>query len=586
MMHAVTFDRCLGWLHDAPGGRGVIICSAHGFEEMCSRVSMRLLAERLAESGLPTLRFDYHGTVDSPGCDDDPDRVATWLGNIRNAITWMRQTTGVEEVALVGLRLGATMAAVVAAEEVGIERLALLGPAPSGRVYTREMQLSGRVMVPIGAESLEREVSSDAVTMAGFKLADQTTSDLREVNVLKLKVAPAPHVLILQSEGRPGEEALANHLEHLGADVTKRSFRDYQRMMSDPTDSRPCLESIDVIVRWLREELPNLPHRGQTQIVPVTIRDECWTEEPLQFGERDRMVGILCCPDRPAPGEPCVAIGNTGRDYRIGWARSTVLLARHLANHGIASLRFDLPGIGDSLAAEPAKLAKLYKKKTAIQFSVAIDELERRGLDHIYLYGRCSGAYNAFQAAQRDSRVRNLILCNIQRYVWHTGDAIEFAYVDNIHLLRRPLGKVVFGAANPSAGLLDRVRTNFVRAFMACFRTAREIIIWGAQKSVALYNDGPGLISWVRQFTGRGGRLLFVYSSNDLGLPHFEKLFGKEGTHIRDVPGVSIEFVEGADHNFTEPHMQRRFESIVTRFILGQCVASCRPKAPRKSLSA
>ena len=529
---------------------------------------MRILAERLADSGLPTLRFDYHGTVDSPGYDDDPDRVSTWLGNIRNAITWMRQTTGVEEIALIGLRLGATMAAIVASEQTGIKRLALLAPPTSGRAYTREVQLSGRVMVPIGADGLEREAPSDSITMAGFKLTNQTISDLRGIDVLKLKTAPASYVLILQSEGRPGEDAVAKHLEHLGASVTKRSFRDYQRMISDPTDSRPCLETIDAVVRWMNEDAPSLACSRQTQITPMVIRDEQWTEEALRFGADDRMVGILCHPARPAPGQPCIAIGNTGRDYHIGWARSTVLLARHLANHGIASLRFDLPGIGDSLAVKPRRLASLYKKKTAVHLSVAIDVLEKRGFELIYLYGRCSGAYNAFQAAQRDTRVRRLILCNIQRYVWRIGDAIEFAYVDSIHLLRQPLGKVVFGAGKASTRLSDRVRTNCIRVLMACFRTARDIIIWGARKSVAIYNDGPGLVSWVRNFTGHGGRMLFVYSSNDLGFPHFEKLFGKNGAHIRDVPGVSIQFVEGADHNFTEPHMQRHFERIITEFVL------------------
>src|SRR5258706_14823227 len=66
-MTPVMFEGCAGWLHPAAGNRGVIICAAQGYEELCTHRPMRGLAERFAEAGLPTLRFDYPSTGDSIG---------------------------------------------------------------------------------------------------------------------------------------------------------------------------------------------------------------------------------------------------------------------------------------------------------------------------------------------------------------------------------------------------------------------------------------------------------------------------------------------------------------------------------------
>jgi hypothetical protein len=69
----VTFAGCFGWLHPAPGRRGVVLCNAWGQEALCAHRSWRLLAMDLAAAGLPTLRFDYPGTGDSL---DDPETPA------------------------------------------------------------------------------------------------------------------------------------------------------------------------------------------------------------------------------------------------------------------------------------------------------------------------------------------------------------------------------------------------------------------------------------------------------------------------------------------------------------------------------
>ena len=40
----------------------------------------------------------------------------------------------------------------------------------------------------------------------------------------------------------------------------------------------------------------------------------------------------------------------------------------------------------------------------------------------IIVFGMCSGAYHAFQAALIDHRISGLILVNLQKFVWHEGE--------------------------------------------------------------------------------------------------------------------------------------------------------------------
>ena len=85
------------WLHtgtDQPClDHGVIVCPPIGYEQLHVHRSLRHLADDLAGQRIPTLRFDWHGTGDSPGIDEDANRCATWQANLRDAVEFMRHRT-------------------------------------------------------------------------------------------------------------------------------------------------------------------------------------------------------------------------------------------------------------------------------------------------------------------------------------------------------------------------------------------------------------------------------------------------------------------------------------------------------------
>src|SRR5262245_16185002 len=69
-------DRPLaGWYHaprpDTVRFTAVLLSKPIGHEGINTHATYRYLAEQLAEAGYPTLRFDYDGTGDSFGSDED-----------------------------------------------------------------------------------------------------------------------------------------------------------------------------------------------------------------------------------------------------------------------------------------------------------------------------------------------------------------------------------------------------------------------------------------------------------------------------------------------------------------------------------
>ena len=77
-----------GWVSTPAGGLvrgGAILCPPMGEEGRSAHRTFRRLAETLADQGIVALRFDYDGTGDSAGLQDDPDRVASWLASVEAA---------------------------------------------------------------------------------------------------------------------------------------------------------------------------------------------------------------------------------------------------------------------------------------------------------------------------------------------------------------------------------------------------------------------------------------------------------------------------------------------------------------------
>ena len=134
-------------------------------------------------------------------------------------------------------------------------------------------------------------------------------------------------------------------------------------------------------------------------------------ERVVQFGDGNRLHGIL----NQAKGDgPNIILFNAGIVHRIGAHRLNVKIARHLASCGFNSLRFDLSGLGDSVAA-PVGLG--FEEQAVMDISQAMDCVTNEvGGDQFIAIGMCSGADNSYRAALKDPRIKGIILLDPYAY--------------------------------------------------------------------------------------------------------------------------------------------------------------------------
>lgn len=133
--------RLFGTLHQpqrlqAPRA-AVLLCNPFGEEASRAHRIYRVLASQLERRGYPALRFDYHCTGDSLG-DATDATVAGWLDDVSTAASELRNATGAKQLIVVGLALGATLAA-LAARSQRVHHLLLWDPVIDGASYLQEL---------------------------------------------------------------------------------------------------------------------------------------------------------------------------------------------------------------------------------------------------------------------------------------------------------------------------------------------------------------------------------------------------------------------------------------------------------------
>ena len=126
---------------------------------------------------------------------------------------------------------------------------------------------------------------------------------------------------------------------------------------------------------------------------------------PLQLGEQNELFAMECHPE-DNPDGTCVIMLNAGLLDQIGPFRLHVQLSEALAELGVASLRVDLNGKGES--AERA--AQDYDSALAADLAAIEQYLAAGRYDRAVLMGLCSGAMDAIEMASHTDRFSGLIL--------------------------------------------------------------------------------------------------------------------------------------------------------------------------------
>lgn len=230
---------------------GVLICNPWGQEFVRGHRSISQLGLRLARAGFPVLRFDFTGTGDSAGADDCAS-LAQWQADIRAAIQELKRRARVESVFVAGLRLGASLGALVASGRDDVEGVVLWEPAITGAQYLQDLT----------AWQEEKELyffkqsSSQQAELLGYGLHPDLLNDLRGLDLLALKRRPAASVLVIQGTSAEASvvqagNQLCAHLQTLGAKTDYRFVESVKMWTEDPDKALVPQAVLETAVQWL-----------------------------------------------------------------------------------------------------------------------------------------------------------------------------------------------------------------------------------------------------------------------------------------------------------------------------------------------
>jgi exosortase A-associated hydrolase 1 len=258
-------------------------------------------------------------------------------------------------------------------------------------------------------------------------------------------------------------------------------------------------------------------------------------EEALVFAcGSESLVGVLARPAAPAARGVLIVVG--GPQYRAGSHRQFTLLARELAGSGIASLRFDYRGMGDSSGAPRSFEAVDEDIGCAVERLLdAVPELRE-----VVIWGLCDAASAALFYAHRDARVRGVVLLN----PWvRTEQGIAQAHLRHYYghrLLDRSFWHKLV------SGRLD-VRT--------AFASLRKFLVDAAAPREEAGTLPERMEEGLRRFRGR---VLLILSGKDLTADEFRGVVSRSERWRRLLAEARVTRRELAEANHTFSRRQWR----------------------------
>lgn len=286
-------------------------------------------------------------------------------------------------------------------------------------------------------------------------------------------------------------------------------------------------------------------------------------EHVVTFGAGGRLVGVLC---RPGPDvrarRTVVVLLNAGAVHRVGPQRLWVSLSRRLAAQGFTVFRFDLGGLGDSIAADDAAG---FDHSSQADLDAALSWLATETHhERFALLGLCSGTLTAFQAAQRDGRVAALLLLTAlledpatvpaDVVAEATGRRVSRSYVTEKALSGRAWGRLLSGRASPRRILRSLASTARAAWFPAPLMPGPAAVCAGLQRLL-----------------DRGVPVLFLFAEPSTVLEYFRMTLAGRLRTLNRHELITHVVLTGADHTFTERRFQERVMTLTSEWLEQRC---------------
>ena len=261
------------------------------------------------------------------------------------------------------------------------------------------------------------------------------------------------------------------------------------------------------------------------------------TEHAVRLGPWGASAGVVTLPDPSCAvaGAPTVLFLNAGLLRHAGPHRLHVHLARRLASLGVASLRFDLSGIGDS-GPRQDRLGReesvVQETREAMDFMVA-----SYGAQRFVLFGLCAGADQAVRTALEDERVVGASLID------------GYSYTTSRYVLRYYAGR--FLRVRSWWNVLSLQHPGFARLVGRFSRRPEAPVQRPVGPGLGVYNRPTREVaeSRLRALVDRGCRLQVVFTPSKTY--NREAQFGEMFPSLAGSERVAVRYFEDANHMFT-----------------------------------
>ncbi len=232
-----------------------IFCHPFVEEKLWSHRAYVSFARNLSSLGYLVIRFDMRGYGDSSG-DFIDISLAESIKDTLDVIDYVQRTyEDIEGISLFGLRLGATIAALVAEECNCISKLVLWEPVVRGDRYMQEFlrsnlaaqMLDGGEVKNTRDDLVQEMKNGTPVNVEGYPLTYRCYSDVSDINLLARDRYPdAPCLInqIVRNENQPFNkdlEQLANCYRE--ADLMKSDEKQFWREIKEFYDKAEHLSA-------------------------------------------------------------------------------------------------------------------------------------------------------------------------------------------------------------------------------------------------------------------------------------------------------------------------------------------------------
>ncbi len=559
----------VGWWHAPSGQRAdatrlpVLICPPHGREDECAYRTLRVLAERLAAAGHAVLRLEFPGTGDAAGDSHAADPVAAWTAAICAGLDGLKAQAGAGQLAVVGLRLGALLAAGVAASRDDVAAFVGIAAPASGRAFVREMKAFEAAAVTVG----RADASAGLMEVGGHVLNAATRDALSRLGPATLDKSPAPRVLLVDRDDMPSSAPWLSRLAELGVSADRESQPGFAEMMLDPHHSEVPQAIVGAAADWLARQpmVATVPPSELLRRGPVAVSDGV-VEEPVWMTAAGAPIfGILSRSASVATPNRVVLMLNSGAQRRSGPGRLYVLMARRWAASGAAVLRVDLPGLGDSPARAGEGDNVAYPRDIAPQLVDLIRQWRERW-PHVacHVVGVCSGAFHALQLARAQAGLASVVAINPLTFVW-PGDG---PIVDPLpaHMVTQEMSRYSRSPFSRERWIkLLRGEVDLRRIALLLARHVGQKLARGWRELARLLHLPlrDDLAGDLTRITAGGTTVHLVFADNEPGEQLLRSLAGRAVPRLQRQHRLHLHRVADADHTFTGEAARQRVAALM-----------------------